>query len=330
MKSILRKTSLYLVLGIVFFTTNFPANGQTNPEPYNLANGAYTFTAWDSASPAGTFPPNMIFHFVPSNQVAPFYTDGTSDYDCGYNHTKRPRINGLLGDGISILTTSSAQYNNCDSGAASSRFMGEVLVSLNASGRGNINIQWKGETLIPGDGTPTPRIWNLRLQYRTGNSGLFNDVPGPVEYIASATAGSPLVFGPTLLPSECWNQPVVQVRWIYFESSAGSGGSRPKLRLDDIEITSDIFEGMNDFSVNADGLFNIYPNPASRQFTIRTSPSFQGTIRVLDILGKELLQKTINTSQNLINCASLPGGIYIVAISDNGTGQLRTKKLILR
>ncbi len=332
MKNRLRETTLYLVFCAGFLAINLPMVGQTFPEPFNLSGGTYSFTEWDSASPSGTFPPNMIFHFVSSNQLAPFYSDGSSDYDCGYNHTKRPRINGLLGDGISILTTSSSQYNNCDSGTAASRFTGEVLVALNASSRGNIQVQWKGETVAPGDGNGdplNPRIWNLRLQYRVGSSGLFTDVPGPVEYIASTTAGSLLTLGPSLLPSECWNQPLVQVRWIYFESSAGVGGSRPKLRLDDIEISSDVYQGINNPS-NAYGSFDIYPNPASGQFTVKTDVSLQGTIKVFDILGKELLQKSFSSPMNTINCSGLPAGVYIVQVADGERGLLRSRRLILR
>jgi len=326
----LNNTKLFFASGIIFLAYNFSATAQTNPEPFNLSGGAYAFIAWDSASPSGTYPPNMIFHFVSSNQLAPFYTDGTSDYDCNYHRSKRPRINGLMGDGIGIVTTSSPQYNNCDSGAADSRFMGAVLLSLNASGRGNISVRWTGATATPGDGSPAPRIWNLRLQYRIGNTGLFTDVPGPVEYVASATVGTPVTFGPSVLPSECWSQPVVQLRWIYFESSAGSGGSRPKLRLDEIEITSDAYEGINDNPDDADGFFDVYPNPAGAQFTIKTAVSLNGTIRVLDLLGKEVLRKTLSTSINPVNSSSLPRGIYIVQISDDVKGLLKTRKLILR
>jgi hypothetical protein len=324
------KSQAYFVLCAFLFTYNIHVSGQTNPEPFNLSSGNYSFTSWDSASPAGSFPSNMIFHFVSSNQVAAFYNDGTSDYDCRYNNTKRPRINGLLEDGISIVTTSSSQYNNCDSGAAASRFMGAVLLALNASGRGNISVTWTGETLIPGDGTPNPRIWNLRLQYRVGNSGLFTDVPGPVEYVAAVAAGSPITLGPTLLPVNCWNQPLVQVRWIYFESSAGDGGTRSKLRLDDIEITSDIFQGINDPQVNSAGSFEIYPNPANGHFTVKTDPSVQGTIKVIDILGQELIQTAINTPLNTINCAELPCGVYFVRVTDTDKVMTRTRKLIVR
>jgi hypothetical protein len=330
MISYLQKINLFLASGIALFSISFPVSGQTNPEPFILSGGNYSFTSWAPESPAGSYPPNMIFNFVSTNQIEPFYTDGSSDYDCGYNHTKRPRINGLAEDGISILTTSSSQYNDCDSGAAASRFMGYVLVSLNASGRSNISVTWLGETLLAGDGTPNPRIWNLRLQYRIGNSGLFTDVPGPVEYVAATTAGSLLTMGPTLLPDECWNQPVVQVRWIYFESSAGDGGTRPKLRIDEIGITSDIYQGIIDPGTNADESFSIYPNPTSFQFTVKTDVSLQGTIKVLDILGKELLQKSFNSPLNTIDCSEMPDGVYIVQVTDSKKNILRSQKLVLR
>lgn len=330
MKNRLQKITLCLALSMAMFCLSFSVTGQTNPEPFNLSGGNYSFTSWAPESPAGSYPPNMIFHFVSANQIEPFFTDGSSDYDCGYNNTKRPRINGLAEDGISILTTSSSQYNDCDSGAAASRFMGDVLVSLNASGRSNISVTWLGETLLAGDGTPNPRIWNLRLQYRIGSSGLFTDVPGPVEYVAATTAGSLFTMGPTLLPDECWNQPIVQVRWIYFESLAGDGGTRPKLRLDEIAIGSDIYQGINDPWANADAVFSIYPNPASSQFTVKTDVSMQGTIKVLDILGKELLQKPFNSSINTIDCAEMPDGVYIVQVTDSKNNILRTRKLVLR
>lgn len=111
--------------------------------------------------------------------------------------------------------------------------MGAALLALNSTNRSNIRVQFKSETLIPGDGngTPaTPRIWNLRLQYRNGTSGDFTYVPGPIEFVA----GSRIVIppqGPVTLPAACNNKAVVQLRWIYFESAAGSGGTRPRLKV---------------------------------------------------------------------------------------------------
>jgi hypothetical protein len=111
---------------------------------------------------------------------------------------------------------------------------------------------------------------------------------------------------------------------------AGDGGTRPKLRLDEIGITSDIYQGINDPWANTDSYFSIYPNPASSQFTVKTDVSMQGTIKVFDILGKELLQKSFNSSLNTIDCAEMPDGVYIVQVTDSKNNILRTRKLVLR
>ncbi|MGC8866527.1 MAG: hemoblobin-interacting domain-containing protein, partial [Bacteroidales bacterium] len=205
-----------------------------------LSNGDYTFTEWANTNAAGTYPASMIFHYVPTNQTAPFYTEGNLNYDCGYNKTSRPRINGLGANGFSFITTSSSQYNNCTSGTATNRFMGAAVLGLDFTGVTNATITWTGGTVVAGDGTPTPREWRIRLQYRIGNTGNYSDVPGADEYISNI-AGHSSVMGPVSLPAACANQPEVYVRWIYYESAANNGGSRPELRVDEILVTQGSF-----------------------------------------------------------------------------------------
>jgi len=321
--------SMLMFASILTFTTK--VKGQTNPAPYDLSSGSYLFSAWDSLSPAGTFPENMAFHFVAANQTAPFYTDAASDYTCPYNGTKRPRIIGLMNHGIDLITTSSSQYNDCNTGTASSRFMGAVLLALNATERNNIRVTWKSETVTPGDGngTPTnPRVWNLRLQYRVGNSGAFTDVPGPVEFISSTASGDSIQFAPATLPVECDNQPVVQVRWIYFESAAGAGGTRPQLRLDDIEVTSDQTVGLKENKSNV--MFSIFPNPARTQFTLNTKVNSKGTILVTNQIGKQVMQGTFTQSSTSFDCSNFPKGIYFVRVTDASNGQFKTNKLVIQ
>lgn len=306
--------------------------GQSIPTPFDLSTGPYQCASWDSLSPKGTFPESMVFHYVAANQTAPFYTDAASDYDCSYHKSKRPRINGLMNQGIGIVTTSSSQYNDCDAGAADNRFMGAILLSLNASERNNISASWKCETVMPGDGDPTqPRIWNLRLQYRVGNSGLFTDVPGLVEFISSPSTGDSVQFGPITLPEECNGQPIVQLRWIYFESSAGiTGGSRPQLRLDDIEVTSDNTVGITEIQLNGNSLFSIFPNPAHAQFSFKTNNYSIGKIEVMDQVGKLVMNKTFNHLSNTFDCSYLPKGIYFVRVTDVSNGLFKTQKLLIQ
>jgi len=334
MKRLLLKTSVFLLLCSSFLALNTELYGQSNPVPFELGSGAYEFTAWNSTSTAGTYPPNMIFHFVPANQVAPFYMDGTSDYNCAYNKTSRPRINGLEGDGINFITTSTSQYNDCSSsGTAANRFIGVALVSLDAAARTNIRLQWKSETITPGDGNgipANPREWKIRLQYRVGITGLFADVPGPIEFVSTTATGDSLTLGPVSLPVECVNQPVVQVRWIYYESAAGNGGTRPKLRLDDIEISSDTWVGIDEHQADNERIFELFPNPATSQFTIRTKSAKQGTIRIIDLIGKEVFQANFIHALTTINCESFPAGVYFVQLLDESKTLLKTRKLVIR
>jgi hypothetical protein len=317
-------------LGLFIIVLSNTVICQTQPIPYNLSTGTFNFTSWDSLSPAGAYPPNMTFQYVPSNHSGPFYNDSSTDYSCPYNINKRPRFNGYMDKGISFITTSNSQYNDCSSGTASQRFVGSVLLSVNSALRSNIKVSWKSETLVPGDGNGTPataRIWNLRLQYRLGTSGNFTDVPGPVEFVAGTTTGDETSFGPTLLPAECNDKAVVQLRWIYFESSSGGAGTRPKLRLDDISVQSESNVGLDELFSSS---LSLYPNPAHNEFIIRCPDFRSGAVKILNNIGKELRVLQYDGVNNHFDCTGLPAGIYLVQITDNDTQLSKVTKLVVK
>ncbi len=196
--------------------------GQSNPTPFPLSSGDYSFTEWAATNPAGTYPPNMIFHR--SNVQDPQLADEmVADYTGAYNLTSGTRINGLGVDGFSFLNT------------ATNGNLGAAVVAITTTGRVNIQVTWTGGTVAVG-----AREYRIRLQYRIGTTGSFNDVlvgGQPVEYIASQTAGHAQTFGPITLPAAVENQPVVQLRWKYYYVPPATG-TRPQLRVDDIFITS--------------------------------------------------------------------------------------------
>lgn len=333
MRILFTKTNTFLLILVLIMPFGVLVKAQTNPIPFDLSTGSYVFTAWDSLSPAGSFPPNMAFHYVPALQLAPYYTNGTSDFNCTYKKSNRSRINGLMNKGVAIIATSTSQYNDCKTGTADSRFMGAILISLNTTDRNTINVSWKSETVTPGDGNgispAEPRIWNLRLQYRLGESGLFTDVPGVADFVSSLATGDSVQFGPTTLPVECNNEAVVQLRWIYFETSAGlSGGSRPQLRLDDIEVSSIQTVGIAEKRSNK--LLSIFPNPAHAKFTIITNASSKGTIQVTDQVGRMVKQETFSQVSPTFDCSNLPKGIYFVKVTDNSNGSIKTNKLLIQ
>jgi hypothetical protein len=202
--------------------------GQTNPTPFDLSSGNYSLTEWAATNPAGTYPPNMVFHR--SNVQDPQLGDEmVADYTGAYNLTSGTRINGLGTDGFSFLNT------------ATNGNLGAAVLALNTTGRVNIQVSWVGGTVAVG-----AREYRIRLQYRIGTSGSFSDVlvgGQPVEYVANATAGHAQTFGPVTLPPSVENQPVVQLRWKYYYVP-GATGTRPQLRVDDILVTSDPAAGL--------------------------------------------------------------------------------------
>ncbi|MCC6601234.1 MAG: T9SS type A sorting domain-containing protein [Crocinitomicaceae bacterium] len=80
-------------------------------------------------------------------------------------------------------------------------------------------------------------------------------------------------------------------------------------------------------SENEEVAFNVYPNPAKDQFTIRSLESIQ-CITVTDLLGKVVLSKNnINSELFSVPADRLSVGVYnVMVFSENGTG---VRRLIL-
>ncbi|MEO8932880.1 MAG: T9SS type A sorting domain-containing protein, partial [Xanthomarina sp.] len=73
--------------------------------------------------------------------------------------------------------------------------------------------------------------------------------------------------------------------------------------------------------------FNVYPNPTSTGFVNITSKSNESMqVAVFDILGKQILNQTVNN--NRLDVSTLTTGVYILKISQNG--QAITKKLVVK
>lgn len=193
------------------------AGAQTAPAPFALAGGDYTFTEWAATAAPGTYPASMRLHRgpVPDPGLA---DEPNADYTGAYGLTSGTRINGLGADGLAFANTTGGD-------------LGAAVVAVNTAGLANVRVAWTGGTVAVGT-----RPYAIRLQYRVGASGPFTDAPGPVEYTANATAGHFQTFV-SALPPAVDNQPVVHVRWKYYQTATGTGG-RARLRLDDITIST--------------------------------------------------------------------------------------------
>jgi len=222
--------TLRLLIGLSVLLAGMPVlNAQTNPTPFDLSTGNYSFTTWNSSQAAGTFPSSMVFHTLPVLDAQADQAPN-GDWLCVYSNTAATRIRGEGANGISFVNTGSTPSNGCNCS-----FVGAAVLALNTTGRANVKVSFVAQRL----GSAQPRTYTIRLQYRLGSSGtwtnaLTND-GAFVEYLSTTGTAQTIA---TTLPVALENQPLVQLRWIYAHIPVVLSGGRPQLRLDDISVTS--------------------------------------------------------------------------------------------
>ncbi len=243
-----KKLLLTVLFAGLFAVTSF---SQSNPAAFNLASGNYTFAAWDAASPAGTYPPNMIFHVDSIREALNF--NAVANYGCPYNLGGRARINGRNADGFSFLNVGQSLNDQCNSIAGIpttiKKFMGAAVLAVKTLGREQIQLTWKGTMYsnlsYNGDtaqGNLQSRFYSIKMQYRTDTTSAFVDVPAAGVFSSNSdattykTQGTNEILSATL-PGVCNNKTYVQVRWLYYQSTIG-GGNRPELGIDDVNVSS--------------------------------------------------------------------------------------------
>jgi predicted extracellular nuclease len=146
--------------------------------------------------------------------------------------------------------------------ASGSNAAGGVVISINTLGKTNIVVEWTARTIQQ----QASRDNSLALQYRIGDAGNFSDLGTASDVYSSAAnaAGHAASFSLTL-PAALENQSVVQLRWLYWESSIGTTGSRDRIALDDVSIE----EGASGPDVTAPVISTLVPadNAANVQLT---------------------------------------------------------------
>ncbi len=99
------------------------------------------------------------------------------------------------------------------------------LLALNTSGQQNITVDWKVRDIDPDINTNY-----IELQYRVGSSGNFSDVTNDLYKQGTTPTGTDFSV---LLPAAVDNQPLVYLRWIYYETGSGNGD---RLAIDNILV----------------------------------------------------------------------------------------------
>lgn len=169
----------------------------------------------------------------------------------------------LGNDGIGLLGTSSIA-------------VGAVVVAINTSGLNNINISWICKTIL----NQTSRDNSIALQYRIGTTGNFTDLGTTSTYTSAGKVNGDVspTFSETL-PVAAENQPVVQIRWLYWESSTTTG-ARDKISVDDISISSavnsclvPVVTSSNITDSTVKFTWNTVPSALSYEYVLDTLPS---------------------------------------------------------
>lgn len=286
----------YVLFFIIIVASNIQA--QTNPSPFPLSNGFYSFTSWSPDAPAGTYPPNMMFHQT-SIKDPKLSDEMQSDWLLAYNLSSRSRYLGLNELGFAFQNTSNPQDED---GA----YLGAALLSLNASGRSSLQVKWTGRTIAAAD-----RTYRIVLQYRIGESGEFISLPS--EYSMSLEMNHSTEMPQITLQSECNNQPIVQLRWKYYYVESAVTGTRPQLAVDDILVTSSIYDSVEEGGQE----FEIYGN-------ILKIHGDYSSFKIYDFLGNVL--HTSCEYSNSIDISHLASAPYLLVVSYGNT--LKTYKFI--
>jgi hypothetical protein len=308
-----------LLLISIFYFVQLNVFAQTSPTPYNLSNAAYTFTEWDSLAPALSYPSNMMFHTL-GTQNPDENTPANGDWACAYDLQAGCRVSGKGVTGASFINISNSQNASCmANGAGASIYVGDATVALNTISCENITVSWIGRMLNSFNFVNTPpnqvsRFYAIACQYRIGTTGAFTNVPGNYLFVCNSDSVTYKPLGATdtllaVLPDTCNNQPVVEIRWIYHQTASNTGGPRPILGLDDINITRDIVTSNITQSKNNNAIF-LYPNPID-EGKLYLSKAINFT--VIDILG-QIVHKPVFAKE--FNVGQLSKGIYFIKTTD--------------
>lgn len=198
--------------------------------------------------------------------------------------------------------------------------------AFTTTGKTGITVQYDAMVIRnPYDGTSNTRISEMALQYRVGTTALFTTlastayVSNTFKQISATTAEVNLQSIKVILPSECENQSVIQIRWISKQNSGT--GSRPSFAIDNISIQNDVTAPINatDFpkidNILSNGFdFSTQINEIGKTYFVllpagSTKPSATQIKAGLDANGNSALQADVinSTDGSLVSVKTITG-----------------------
>jgi len=305
------------------------------PAAHALNEESYHFDEWTANASAGTYPANMAFVYM--DEQDPGLTAGVHDFTGGvYDLDSRTRINGLGEDGFAFINTGNDDGNPGYPGTR----LGGAILALNTQGMSNAGVLWKGSTI-----RPNSRVYNLRLQYRIGDEGPFEDLVdkngNPVEYLRNEEEGHRQWVGPTPLPEELNNKSYVQLLWRYYytgERLDTESGQRSKMAVSAIRVAEWDLLTSEEITPDRPETFELmpnYPNPFNPVTVIgfQLPVSSDVTLEVFDMLGRRvavLVDDALSAGRHEIqfDASGLSSGVYIYRLRANEFVQTRQMVLV--
>jgi hypothetical protein len=143
--------------------------------------------------------------------------------------------------------------------------------------------------LIEGNGTTSPASGTH--QYKSGE-------------IASVTA----------TPDNNW----VLTHWLYdtFEYITNP----MTVTMNGNKTITAVFTTTDNISTFSNEIFSIYPNPSTGIFNLIIDKEYY--INISDVLGKTILEQTINIENNIIDLTSYSSGVYLLKLKNNDNVQV--------
>lgn len=214
----------FYILIIIFFQFTFIdlTFSQSNPTAHDLSSSDFSFLGF-AAGTTTTYPTSMQGWKFSAEPTSAITTNASADFNLSASTAAASTgsIRNEITSGISILNSST---NN----------LGAICISVNSTNRQNIKVSWTAAEVLQNGS----RGNSISLQFRVGTSGSWTDVSATTYSTNTAqTNTAAQTFTDILIPSSVDNQSVVQFRWLYFMSS-GTLGSRDRISLDDITISS--------------------------------------------------------------------------------------------
>lgn len=209
-------------------------SAQTNPVPQSLP---YSQNFDGLAANSTTYPAGFQGWLVSSTQNTAVYSTALSgdraliaSSTAATNSGNIHNYNGKIG----FLNTTSADFA-----------IGFAFSSLGQTG---IQVQYDAMIIRnPYDGSATNRLQEMALQYRIGTTGAFITLSSTAYSNNSTVLQTGAVTTPlnsettkisVMLPVECEDQAIVQIRWIA-RLASGTAGSRQSFAIDNIKVGSD-------------------------------------------------------------------------------------------